>query len=425
MDERSATTRPEDSVLVAIAEQVMMRRKLLQKGKWLCDELGIALRELDGLMQSAGLIYAECPGDKPTIILRPAPTQRGNAGKSVEAYSLKMMARSLRNPGNMMLSLTLDASRLQARKALIDSLFRLYELVTDERELALAKQAASPAPAPASSDAVPAGAGDGSHLGSSRKPIVSIDAERRKQLRRQVMQLGKVRHLFEHNPAAFDRILDRVFAEVEAGELPAAAVDGKILNLVYAESGGTPGAEAATHSPPTALDSDSAREPSKPGIAAQPAGQPRVEPGQADSANTAAIPERLGNWAAQGLAANQLFRRIKDQGDLERRIAQWKSNGRAGGEQIERAFVNYFLQQVSRFTIDGQTFSFELPESIGPLACSDFEALVAQGKEAGAYGIDRRIWGVVGTAFVFLKNAFGPLLGIDSARHANPGKGGQ
>jgi hypothetical protein len=310
---------------------------------------------------------------------------------------------------------------LQARKALIDALFRLYELVTDERELALAKQAAGPAPSTAASVPVPAKAGDGSRLGSSRKPTFSIDAERRKQLRQQVMQLGKVRHLFEQNPAGFDRILNRVFAEVEARQLPAAAVNGKVLDLVYAESGDTPNTQATANPPPPAPGSGSTPTCSKPELRAPSNAPFPAESSQTDSPD---IPERLGNWAVQGLAANRLFKQLHHQGDLELQIARWKREGQAGSKQIEQAFVSYFLQQVSRFTIDDQEFSFELPESIGPLDCSGFEALIGQGKQAGVCGIDRRIWGVVGTAFQFLRNASGPLLGIGAAPRANPGQSG-
>ncbi len=393
----------------------MMRRKLLQKGKWLCDELRIALRELDDLMRSAGLIFEECPGDKPSIIVRPSPRRPGNAGESVEAYSLKMMARSLRNPRNRMFSLTLDTSCLEARTALIDALFRLYALVTDEKELALARRAG----AQAAREPGQMEADDGASLTFSLKPTVSSDSERRERLRQEVMQLGKVRLLGEQNPEAFNRLLDRVFAEVEAGELPADAVTGKILDLVYSDTRDAPAAVAAVQPPQPAPTPESATRPSKPENSAPPAGRPPAAPPEADSADSVDIPERLGNWAAQGLAANRLFKQIKHQGDLEPRIVQWKTQGHDGAEQIERLFVDHFLQQVSTFTIDGRAFSFELPESIGPLDCSGFEALIEQGKKAGAYGIDRRIWGVVGTAFVFLKNAFGPLLGIDSTPRAN------
>ena len=55
----------------------------------------------------------------------------------------------------------------------------------------------------------------------------------------------------------------------------------------------------------------------------------------------------------------------------------------------------------------GHELSFELPESIGPLDVSGLEVLIEQGKQSGAFGIDQRIWGVVGTAFLFLKNAYG------------------
>jgi hypothetical protein len=328
-----------------------------------------------------------------------------------------MMARSLRNPGNMILSITLDASRLQARKALIDALFRLYELVTDETELALARRAGR-ASSPAPNHPGQAEAGDGAPLDSPQKPTASIDAERREQLRRQAMQLGKVRKLSVQTPKTFNRLLDRVFAEVEAGELPAAAVTGKILDLVYSESGATPDTQTAANPTPSASTSESAPISSKPEVAAAPPGQPPAASPQADSPD---IPERLGTWAAQGLAASRLFKQIKQRGDLQPRIVQWKKEGHDDSEQIEQVFVDYFLQQVSRFTIDGQEFSFELPEAVGSMDCSGFEVLIEQGKEAGVYGIDHRLWGVVGTAFLFLKNAFGPLLGLNSAPRANQG----
>ena len=238
------------------------------------------------------------------------------------------------------------------------------------------------------------------------------------------MQLGKVRQLSEQSPEVFQRLLDRVFSEVEAGELPAAAVTGKILDLVYAEFEATPDTEATAQpaAPEPAPTAESASNPSKPEEAAPPADQPPLESPPADSPD---IPARLGNWAAQGLAANRLFRQLKNQGDLESRFVQWKQDGQAGAGQIEQQFVRYFLQQVSRFTIDDQAFSFELPDSIGPMDCSGFEMLIEEGKETGACGIDRRIWGVVGTAFLFLKNAFAPQLGIDTATLGNRGKAGR
>ena len=389
MDKNPKTARPDDAALLAIAEQILMRRKLLKKGKWLCDELNIALRELNQLMQAAELRFEECPGSKPTIIIRPSGAQ-GATGKSVEAYSLRMMARSLRNPGNMVLSRTLNPSCTEARKALIDALFRLYELVTNAKELALARRRARvEAPTAEANEYAAPGTGHRGPSGLSATEPAPSAAERRERLRQQVMKLGKVRDWSERRPETFNRMLEKVFVEVESGELPAAAVSGKMLDLVYADSIDTPVAQApvppAPRSPPAA-----------------PAASPQEQTGDPET-----IPERLGDWAAQGLAGNQLFKQIKSQGKLDRRIVQWRKGGQAGSKEIEEAFVSYFLERIARFTVAGHELSFELPESIGPLDVSGLEVLIEQGKQSGAFGIDQRIWGVVGTAFLFLKNAYG------------------
>jgi len=64
---------------------------------------------------------------------------------------------------------------------------------------------------------------------------------------------------------------------------------------------------------------------------------------------------------------------------------------------------------VIRFSADDEVVTVPVP-LILEMGFAELEKLIAHGKASGAYGIDPRIWGVIGGVYSFVKGWLGPQL---------------
>jgi len=266
--------------------------------------------------------------------------------------------------------------------------------------------------------------------------------ERREKLLESVLEMSTAARFRERDEAAFRRIFDSVWEQVQAGALTESIAVGKILDRIYAQRTPTPGKrafpqEAASRGVPvgppalaaaafsrapvspaeTAPDDAAAevlrpalvpvlpREGSVPAQMAERAAEALSSP----VAATVRLPAILDNWVGQGLTAHRIFRDLQKTSDLRDQVRRWAKTSSGSGVDVQYLFILHVLNGVTTFTADEEVVTVPVP-LIPKMGFAEFEMLIQAGKAAGAHNIDPRIWGVIGGVYTFLKNWLAPEL---------------
>ena len=212
--------RKNDSLAV-IAEKIIARRAELGAGEWLSEEVVVALEELGGLMSRAELEFEEIRGGKPSVIIRSTNHRQAAA----EAYSLRMMANSLANPANNILSQTLNPECRAARKELVDNLRRLYVILLKPGMLEEAKRWEKHS-------------GQADRQSTRANAVAPRANDHRSRLLLSVREMGAVDKLYREDQESFNRLFDPIWEQVRAGTLSDNAAPGKLLDRVRSSNRG-------------------------------------------------------------------------------------------------------------------------------------------------------------------------------------------
>jgi hypothetical protein len=195
--------------LLSLAEKIRAcRDEEAGQGHLLSRELRIALEEMRPLLLRAELDFEELPGVKPLIVIRPVGAYGPDRERGIEAYSLRMMARQLSHPGNLMLSVTLPPTVRDARQLIIRNLRELYEMQVDGETLARKKHAA---------------------VEASRR---RREQEQYSEVLDEILKMAPAANLRHNDEEAFDELFDEVWSQVQSGGLSSSAAAGKFLDLL-------------------------------------------------------------------------------------------------------------------------------------------------------------------------------------------------